>query len=354
MNKIIIFTLITASISFAQITITSADILGLLGNSGTTKEDTTGFVQVNVGSPGENQSWDLSAINVQGSISDYLFIDPAETPYAGQFPQSNFSQRIIFSEDPTATYYSFFEVTPAYIRSLGFAASGGDSNFVDFGDTDETGLPLSYGTSWTSVSSDTFEIEGGYFLNIDSTYSTIDGWGTVTVPAGTFDCLRLRDNNVYISSTVFGEFVFNDTSTTISYEWLTKNNFVVANIESMEDETDINFNLAEYVSLLQDSENSTAIASAVNIQPQQYILQQNYPNPFNPETQISYELAKSSYVTLKIFNSSGEEIRTLVSQWQSAGKYSVPFDAADLSSAVYFYRLQTDGFSQVKRMILLK
>ena len=101
--------------------------------------------------------------------------------------------------------------------------------------------------------SDTFSFEGGSFIDIDSTYTTIDGWGTVITPAGTFDCLRLCDYNVYISLWQFTDLEFIDTTTTISYEWITKDNFIVANFESPEGETDFNFTLAESASLLQET-----------------------------------------------------------------------------------------------------
>ncbi len=89
--------------------------------------------------------------------------------------------------------------------------------------------------------------------------------------------------------------------------------------------------------------------------PEGFALEQNYPNPFNPSTQIAYSLGKRSFVELKVFNSLGEEITTLVKGNQSAGKHVVTFNARNnLASGTYYYRLKAGGFAEVKKMVLLK
>jgi hypothetical protein len=85
-----------------------------------------------------------------------------------------------------------------------------------------------------------------------------------------------------------------------------------------------------------------------------YSLNQNYPNPFNPSTVIAFELAKSSPVTLKIFDVLGREIITLVDAVKPAGLNKVEFNAAGLPSGFYFYKIQSVDFSDTKKMILLK
>ncbi len=89
--------------------------------------------------------------------------------------------------------------------------------------------------------------------------------------------------------------------------------------------------------------------------PQKFCLEQNYPNPFNPSTVISYQLSVNSNIELTVYNTLGQKVATLVNQWQQAGTYSVSFDAANLSSGVYFYRLKTsEGFVAGRKMILLR
>jgi hypothetical protein len=85
-----------------------------------------------------------------------------------------------------------------------------------------------------------------------------------------------------------------------------------------------------------------------------YYLSQNYPNPFNPSTIIGYQLPISSNVTLKVYDLLGREVATLVDEYRPAGSYEVEFNASDLTSGIYFYKLQTDNYIETKKMILLK
>jgi photosystem II stability/assembly factor-like uncharacterized protein len=89
--------------------------------------------------------------------------------------------------------------------------------------------------------------------------------------------------------------------------------------------------------------------------PKKFELSQNYPNPFNPATKISYSLAKSGLVRLKIYNILGQEIQTLVNQFQRAGEYQITFDAKHLATGIYFYKLQVGSdYVQTKKMILMR
>jgi len=88
--------------------------------------------------------------------------------------------------------------------------------------------------------------------------------------------------------------------------------------------------------------------------PVDYVLYQNYPNPFNPTTSIIYQLKDEGFVQLKVFNSLGQEIATLVNEKQNAGKYEVKFDASRLPSGIYFYSIRVNDFVQTKKMTLLK
>lgn len=88
--------------------------------------------------------------------------------------------------------------------------------------------------------------------------------------------------------------------------------------------------------------------------PQEYSLNQNYPNPFNPITTISYNLPKSSFVELDIFDISGKLVEKLVSENKKAGSFSVIWNASNRSSGIYFYRLTTNDFISSKKLVLLK
>jgi hypothetical protein len=88
--------------------------------------------------------------------------------------------------------------------------------------------------------------------------------------------------------------------------------------------------------------------------PSGFVLYQNYPNPFNPTTNIRYELPKSGFVNLVVFDALGREIQTLVNESLKPGSYEVSFDGGNLPSGVYFYQIRTLNFTEVKRMVLLK
>ena len=96
-----------------------------------------------------------------------------------------------------------------------------------------------------------------------------------------------------------------------------------------------------------------SINSEIEI-PNKFELFQNYPNPFNPSTQISYQLPENSFVNLVVYNIIGQKVAELVNQEKTSGKYSVKFDASNLPSGVYIYKLQAGEFSSVKKMLLTK
>lgn len=87
---------------------------------------------------------------------------------------------------------------------------------------------------------------------------------------------------------------------------------------------------------------------------QSYQLLQNYPNPFNPSTKISYNLVKNGFVTLKVMDILGREVKSLVNEYQPAGVKEIIFNASGLPSGIYFYSIKTEGFSDVKKMMLVK
>mgnify|MGYP001193140363 FL=1 len=88
--------------------------------------------------------------------------------------------------------------------------------------------------------------------------------------------------------------------------------------------------------------------------PKAFKLEQNYPNPFNPVTKIKYELNRYSHITLKVFSADGSEIAVLVDSEMKNGIYEAEWDAKDQPSGVYFYKLSADGYTETKKMVLIK
>lgn len=90
------------------------------------------------------------------------------------------------------------------------------------------------------------------------------------------------------------------------------------------------------------------------IAPDKHSLGQNYPNPFNPSTKIHYKIAQSEFINLSVYNVLGKEVAVLVNEIQLPGTYSVIFSADNLPGGVYFYKLETQNFTQTSKMLLIK
>jgi len=166
------------------------------------------------------------------------------------------------------------------------------------------------------------------------------------------------------SKTIFStnDFIEARGSKIISFDWQVPNDislypriYMVLDPNNKIDEIHEDNNIGWKVLGLSD--NTTDVATENNI-PTKFELNQNYPNPFNPTTTIKYSMPADrpefQIVQLKVFDILGREVKTLVNQKQKSGNYVVNFDAGDLSSGVYFYRLQSGNFIKTKKMMLLK
>lgn len=98
----------------------------------------------------------------------------------------------------------------------------------------------------------------------------------------------------------------------------------------------------------------TSVAENDEPKPTGFSLSQNYPNPFNPTTSIEYQVSRHEMATLKVYDILGSEIKTLVNKVHSPGTYKIKFDASELPSGVYFYRLQAGELVQTRKMLLIK
>jgi hypothetical protein len=106
-----------------------------------------------------------------------------------------------------------------------------------------------------------------------------------------------------------------------------------------------------------DFNGTFSYSSEVNVDinaPIQFELAQNYPNPFNPSTTIKFSLPQNSFVTLKVYNALGQEVSTLVNGFTESGTHSINFDASNLNSGIYFYKLDAGKYSDVRKMTLIK
>jgi hypothetical protein len=99
---------------------------------------------------------------------------------------------------------------------------------------------------------------------------------------------------------------------------------------------------------------TTSVEAEEGAMPEKFALSQNYPNPFNPKTNIEFSIPEPTNVRVVVYNTLGKEVTTLVNKQLTSGKYTVSWDGSDYSSGIYLYKLETDKFSQVKKMLLVK
>lgn len=192
------------------------------------------------------------------------------------------------------------------------------------------------GNSWTEVA-DNFN--GEMVINADINHFLAYDDGKLAAHAN-------NDN----SENTYGFFISEDDGAT----WSRQHDFVAGSITELQKfESSVyagTAGLGVYASDGLTSTSTEETANGIN----DFTLHQNYPNPFNPSTIIKYDIAKASDIRLRVYNVLGQEVAELVHTKQTAGSYSVEFDASNFSSGIYIYRLETDSYSQTRKMLLVK
>jgi len=261
-----------------------------------------------------------SDISADGSVIGGFSNDSTGDPYAFRWSSTGGMIQI-------GTFYSF---------ALGLSGNG--STVTGF-ETGSAGLYRAF--RWTQT--------GGFEFNIAGNFSqgnAVSGDGTIIVGNKSGGAFRfstaggLEDlNQVYASLLTQGSNLYDATDISPDGQFITGTG---TNGETGRDEGYL-----------------LALSGATSIYESQYIsghfmLNQNYPNPFNPSTIITFSVTKKGLVSLKVFNSLGEEVAELVNETKPAGNYEVNFNVSGLASGVYYYQVTAGDFHDVKKMILLK
>jgi hypothetical protein len=345
--------------TFAQITITENDLQSYinLGNTLSVLNDTT-TTQLDIGGTGAT-SWDFSGLSsdLQFTITS---VNPSGTPLGNHFP----SAQVSFYDTTTiqgylVEYWLYLGLNNA-VLNYGSVGQGSVSGFqvtlVSHNNPAAKNLvlPLTMGTNW---SEDYVRTDSTITSPLPTTVTTanihdenmVDAYGTMKLPGGaTVPALRLRTDEMNTSQASDGS----TYSRTISYLFLTSNGTQIS--VQAADTTSPNTGVIPVSDISFINAGITDVKTVDNTIPENFNLRQNYPNPFNPTTQINYSIPSSQKVVLKVYDELGKEVATLVNKDQSAGNYSVDFNASNLASGVYFYRLQAGNFIQMKKMILMK
>ncbi len=139
------------------------------------------------------------------------------------------------------------------------------------------------------------------------------------------------------------------------YSEISVNQNAAPALADLDNDGDIDLILGDYEGTFSFYRNLNATnIDEEEIIPTEFSLFQNYPNPFNPTTSIEFKVPSSEYVSLKIYDVIGNEIASLVNEEKEAGNYKVTFDASNISTGVYFYKLTAGNFSQTRKMLFLK
>jgi hypothetical protein len=353
--------MILISTVHAQITITSNEWPSAFGAHWTyfASEDTIGSgIPVSLGTTGGPQTWTFSeTLFPVGEVFTATIVDPTTTPYTSTFPNADHAWHT-FGQSGGISYneYSYLQINSLAWLSLGYGGNYVGYNYIEDNVPDDLILefPATLGTSWTSNYSVTSSPSPGT-MEIDSTSrsSVVDAWGTIQVPSGSYDCLRIRDDetsiyNYYVS----GILISSDTITSYTYSWIAEQEGWLAEVVSQEDEPNPNFSIAEGVTFRTTTPTGLGDPQASLIDG--FVLNQNYPNPFNPVTVIEYSIPKSSELEISVYNLLGQRVQILFSGKQEAGSHKVEFDGTELPSGIYLYQIKSDNFMAYKKCILLK
>jgi len=355
-----ILTFLSASSGFAQITLTASYFANSYaeGNSYTAYFDMT-TSSVDIGQPGGGNTWDFSNLNSSFSTVSVM-VAPSSTPKASEYPDANYATFVkdsLVDDYGTYSYYHLgnnFEMCGSYSKMeiVAGTVSEVESHFTPF--EISTKLPLTAGVTWTQSYEAVVTTTLPPFLPMNETDDvthtrTVDAWGTMIIPGETepIEALRVRLDDRRVMHSAGGDSYIR----MIGYEFITKSNTTVG--VTLADTTSPDHGVVDIVggfwgvSSVTDVQDDNSVAD-------NFRLEQNYPNPFNPTTIINFSISKRSFVSIIVYNFLGQEITKLINTEFSAGSYQTEFNATNLPSGTYFYRLQTGDFVQTKKCILLK
>ena len=352
---------------WAQITISQSDLQALVGQTFDIKtftSDTASDFTNLVTQTGTNQTYDFSTITsfnqtYSGKIQ-YISL-PASIPGSNStdFQKANVAVSINLAgigqaSDSTAWIYEQLKSDSLNFAGIVFVSQSDLNNDGVSPDTLTIAykpyllnakLPLTYQSTWKDTSSYVVTLGTSSITRTAYTEVTVDGYGTIKTPNNTAQCLRLK-RTTKLSTNVGGII---SSTTTGSIDFITKSGSTIA--ASINLDANGNPVSAQYSEIGTSTPIEPPITETIV---KNYKLKQNYPNPFNPTTIISYDLVKAGNVKLEIYNDIGRKVATLVNGMQSAGSHEVTFNASHLNSGLYFYKLDSQNFSQTKKMMLVK
>jgi len=362
MKYLITIFLLFSFTSFAQISITSADLNAEYspGTTTTVKTDTAATT-MDIGQLGAT-SWDFSfLISNPGLEINSTAVDPATTPYAGDFPGANLGTRTIIPIlGDTTEFYSYFSLngTFDFHGTVGKTEISVDTTWVitttNIPPEISATLPYTFNSivDYSGTQTIVTEINGTVVNTVNQTIVThreVDAYGPMTMPGGlVYDALRVRIDEITINNILPPPFNYDRH---ISYDFITK---VGAFVNVPSDTTKPNTGFIANTASIAWAGPFVADVKVGETIPGDYKLSQNYPNPFNPSTSIEYSIPSESFVELKVYDVLGNEVATLVNEERSAGVYRADFSGNSLASGLYIARITAGNYTSSIKMTFMK
>lgn len=345
----------------AQITISQSEINGILtpGNILPTITDNT-ITTLNIGTAGSlSNNWNFSHL-ATNSFQVFRAVSAASSPWIAQHPGATHCLRLDTNFiGISGSIYQYLQLTPTQLINMG--AMGRQSVLIGtlefrlrvIPNEIVYGLPLTVGTSWATEFTNWTRISlnndsiGGSLTTHRARY-TIDAAGWMTLPNDSrrVAALRIRKVNFYNNSPVGGYIFLSRGGAQVfveTYDTVTTSGVITV----AQGKTLWNNSIVPGQDITLDVPLSDAV-------PRAFSLSQNYPNPFNPSTTIHFTLPQSSAVSLKVFNTLGQEVAELASGDYDAGSHAVVWNAEGLASGLYYYKLVAGKFSETKAMVLVR
>lgn len=360
---ILILQFIASHPANAQISITKSTVEAVFqGEYEVTSSISEDFVNIKplYDNTGADRVWDFTTLSYDENFTSNgtfeLSTNLAGAPLSDD-PHFEQATHIIMAEFVTDTlsfsfysYQIFNENELILLGSVMIEEGETDPDFVNYyrpGDI-EYQFPATFGDSWDFEYEDDTSF-GGFSESSDVSVTVeIEGWGKVITDEGESDVLRIMRTE----TTTLAGFEFK----TFEVLFVEENGIEVATISGMFDLFGDGVEEESFeASISSFSEGATTSEERISELPRRLQLNQNYPNPFNPSTQITYQLNSPEQVTLSVYSLTGQKVQTLVNgEMKQAGSHTISFDAENLASGVYVYRLQTGSQSLTRKMTLLK
>jgi hypothetical protein len=349
-KKLLSIVLLSLAISsFGQIIITNDDIAPV-GTTIYMANDTLPSDEIVPGDAGADKSWDFSSV-VAHTVDTMDLVQPASTPYADQFPASNFAFTH-FSDEDTTSLFDYMSRSDDKLSNLGYVVETPDGTFT--WDIEPENIILDFPVTYQDAYNENYTVEAVFvspqagadsvrLINTVTKQTHVDAWGTLTIPLGTYDVLRQREDEISTDSIfvlIGGNWMFISATkdSTTFYSWWTDD--VSLGFELFDINVDKSTGEISGVSFLEGSTVGMA----------DYALKEAkaYPNPFSDELNIEFEEAQSGELTL--YNQLGQ---IQLSQKLDHQKV-VRFNLSHFPEGMYHYQLRNEAGEIVSNGKLVK